>query len=101
MGYDSMDLEDAVTHAMPPELDRAYPGVRDRLLAELALLRSKAAAMDWLAATAYHIRLTGGGTIVAITFGEKYRVIRSDGTWEDGCASLLAASENAREVSGA
>ena len=72
----------------------------EQATAELAKLRSKAAALDWLAATAYHIRLTGGRTILAITFGEKYRVIRSDGTWEDGCASLLAAIERAGEVSG-
>lgn len=43
------DIESAISGAFPPDLDGAYPGIRDALLSELALLRRKARALDELA----------------------------------------------------
>jgi len=71
------------------------------LRAELAELRRCKRALDDLNERAFHIRLVGGESIVAIDQGKKFCVIRCyDGTREDGSASLLEAVEQAREVSG-
>jgi len=96
MGFDYMDLEDAVAHAMPPELDTAYPGVRDRLLAELAYLRRYKAAMEKLEERALYVALKGGGKVVAVTIGVRYHAIRSDGSWTKH-STLLAAIEAVKE----
>jgi len=93
MGY---TIEDAIRDVV--DVVRLTREHEDALRAELAELRRKAKAMDDLNERVYYIRLVGGASIVSVDQGKTFRVIRHDGKWEGGRASLLEADEQAREV---
>ena len=93
-------IEDAINDEA--RLGSLLMSERIPLQSELALLRRKAAALDWAEGRIMYAALRDGDKIVAVSPGglsPGYHAVRSDGSWTT-TESLLSAIEKAKEVSG-